>query len=114
MAVVIPSLLPSTETRQPSSVTATHGFKTLSTVRIAMTDRCPLLEYRSEHGDRDFAVDRAFCTAVDRFVQPMRADICNGRYDLSHASDCEFYDDYYAKTDKSLLEQADDESGDRE
>lgn len=58
-----------------------------------MTDRCPLLEYRSEHGDRAFEVDRAFCTAVDRFVQPMRADICNGRYGLSHATDCEFYDD---------------------
>ena len=98
MAVVIPSLLPSRGTRQPSSAAATRDFKTLSAVRIDMTDRCPLLEYRSEHGDRAFEVDRAFCTAVDRFVQPMRADICNGRHGLSYATDCEFYDNYHGET----------------
>jgi hypothetical protein len=52
---------------------------------------CPLLEYRDGDGDRSFDVARAYCTAVDAFVQPMRADVCNDRYDLHHADDCEFY-----------------------
>jgi hypothetical protein len=38
-----------------------------------------------------FDVERAFCTVVEEFVQPMRADVCNDRYDLSHASHCEYY-----------------------
>jgi hypothetical protein len=52
---------------------------------------CPYLEYRSESDERSFDVERAYCTVVDRFVQPMRADICNDRYDLEHSSDCEYY-----------------------
>lgn len=38
-----------------------------------------------------FDVERAYCGVVDEFVQPMRADVCNDRYDLSHASHCEYY-----------------------
>ncbi|UPW00714.1 hypothetical protein M0R88_01100 [Halorussus gelatinilyticus] len=55
-----------------------------------MTDGCPYLEYRalSEAGR---AESRAYCTAADEFVQPMRADICNDRYDLDHETDCEIY-----------------------
>jgi hypothetical protein len=55
---------------------------------------CPYLEYRdgSDEPDRDsFDEARAYCTAADRFVQPMRADICNDRYDLVHDRDCEIY-----------------------
>jgi hypothetical protein len=52
---------------------------------------CPLLEYRDGDDDRSFDVARAYCTAVDAFVQPMRADVCNDRYDLHHAEDCEYY-----------------------
>ncbi|MEF8806774.1 hypothetical protein [Natronomonas sp.] len=52
---------------------------------------CPYLEYRNEAEGRSFDTERAYCTAVDSFVQPMRADICNDRYDLHHAEDCEFY-----------------------
>ncbi|QLK25668.1 hypothetical protein HYG81_16525 [Natrinema zhouii] len=55
---------------------------------------CPYLEYRdgSDDPDRDpFDEARAYCTAADRFVQPMRADICNDRYDLVHDRDCEIY-----------------------
>lgn len=52
---------------------------------------CPYLEYRRESNDRSFDADRAYCTAADRFVQPMRADICNDRYDLEHDRDCEIY-----------------------
>jgi len=42
-------------------------------------------------GSPRFAVERAYCTVVDEFVQPMRADVCNDRYELSHASHCEYY-----------------------
>jgi hypothetical protein len=52
---------------------------------------CPYLDYRDEGEDRSFDTERAYCTAVDAFVQPMRTDICNDRYDLHHAEDCEFY-----------------------
>jgi len=50
---------------------------------------CPYLDYRESDDDHAFETARAFCTAVDEFVQPMRADICNDRYDLHHASHCE-------------------------
>ena len=55
---------------------------------------CPYLEYRTEQGESSFEHERAFCTAADRFVQPMRADICNDRYDLNHESDCEIFRDH--------------------
>jgi hypothetical protein len=52
---------------------------------------CPFLEYRRETGDQAFDVARAYCTAAGEFVQPMRADICNDRYDLQHDEDCEIH-----------------------
>lgn len=52
---------------------------------------CPFLEYRRESGDLQFDEARAYCGAAERFVQPMRADICNDRYDLEHADHCEIY-----------------------
>jgi len=52
-------------------------------------DACDYLEYR----DGEFEAPRAYCTAVDRFVQPMRADVCNCRYRLRPARDCEYYVD---------------------
>jgi len=60
---------------------------------------CPFLDYRSETEDRQFDEPRAFCTAVDVFVQPMRADICNDRYDLDHAADCEIYREHADRGD---------------
>ncbi|PSP75288.1 hypothetical protein BRC81_15960 [Halobacteriales archaeon QS_1_68_20] len=56
-----------------------------------MADRCPYLEYRRESDGRSFDHERAYCTVVDRFVQPMRADVCNARHDLSPPRHCEFY-----------------------
>jgi hypothetical protein len=53
---------------------------------------CPYLEYRHEDADHEFDTERAYCTAVESFVQPMRADICNDRYDLDHATDCEYFE----------------------
>ncbi|MFC7044183.1 hypothetical protein ACFQH6_01080 [Halobacteriaceae archaeon GCM10025711] len=52
---------------------------------------CPHLAYRRSAGDRSFDEPRAYCTVADRFVQPMRADVCNDRYDLDHADHCEIY-----------------------
>ncbi|WP_137289937.1 hypothetical protein [Natronorubrum halophilum] len=52
---------------------------------------CPYLAYRDESDDRCFDEPRAYCTAADRFVQPMRADICNDRYDLAHDRHCEIF-----------------------
>jgi len=52
---------------------------------------CPHLDYREEGDGQSFDESRAFCTAVETFVQPMRADVCNDRYDLHHAEHCEIY-----------------------
>ena len=54
---------------------------------------CPYLDYRRASGDRRFDAPRAYCTVAERFVQPMRADVCNDRYDLDHAEHCEIYRD---------------------
>lgn len=62
---------------------------------------CPYLEYREGDDARTFDAARAYCTVVEEFVQPMRADVCNDRYELDHAADCEFY----------LAAEADDETG---
>jgi hypothetical protein len=52
---------------------------------------CPYLDYRSEARGKTFETPRAYCRIEQRFVQPMRADLCNDRYDLSHARHCEVY-----------------------
>lgn len=54
---------------------------------------CPYSEHRREADDRTFDTARACCLAIKEFVQPMRAGICNDRYDLDHTADCEFYHD---------------------
>lgn len=53
--------------------------------------RCPHLDYRDEADDRQFAVPRAYCTVIEAFVEPMRADVCNRRYGLDPAEHCEIY-----------------------
>lgn len=52
---------------------------------------CPYLEYRRRSGETAFDEPRAYCAAADKFVQPMRADVCNDRYGLDHARHCEIY-----------------------
>jgi hypothetical protein len=52
---------------------------------------CPHLEYRREADERTFETERAYCGVVESFVQPMRADVCNDRYDLEHDQHCEIY-----------------------
>ena len=58
-----------------------------------MPEECPHLSYRTEADGTSFDVARAFCGVTESFVQPMRADVCNARYGLEPASDCEFYVD---------------------
>ncbi|WP_280587015.1 hypothetical protein [Halorubrum sp. Boch-26] len=58
-----------------------------------MAETCPHLAYREEGDGRSFETARAFCTVTGSFVQPMRADVCNARYELDPAADCEFYVD---------------------
>lgn len=52
---------------------------------------CPHLSYERSDGDQEFEVPRAYCSKAGRFVQSMRADICNDRYDLAHDRDCEIF-----------------------
>lgn len=61
---------------------------------------CPYLDYRSEAEGKAFETPRAYCRIEERFVQPMRADLCNGRYDLSHA-ECEIYLDHEEGDDRN-------------
>ncbi|MFP4590769.1 MAG: hypothetical protein ACLFMX_02205 [Halobacteriales archaeon] len=52
---------------------------------------CPHLRYRDADDRRTFDAERPYCVEAERFVQPMRADICNDRYGLHHESDCEIF-----------------------
>lgn len=61
--------------------------------------RCPHLDYRRADADHEFDTERAYCTVAERFVQPMRADICNGRFDLDYETDCEIYIEHERATD---------------
>jgi hypothetical protein len=56
-----------------------------------MSDSCEFLERRHGGDDAEFDGERPYCTAVDAFVQPMRADVCTKRYGLDPETDCEFY-----------------------
>lgn len=61
---------------------------------------CPYLEYRDESDGKQFDHSRAYCTAAERFVQAMRADICNDRYDLDHAEHCEIYREHTGEAER--------------
>lgn len=52
---------------------------------------CHYLEFREADAGTTFEHARPFCTAVEQFVQPMRADICSERYGLTPDEHCEFY-----------------------
>lgn len=58
-----------------------------------MSEECPHLSYRTEGDGKSFDVARAFCGVTESFVQPMRADVCNARYELDPTADCEIYAD---------------------
>lgn len=71
-----------------------------------MAQRCPHLDYRSETDERSFDHERAYCTVVERFVQPMRADVCNARHGLSPQAHCEFYREHEGLDPTEGLEPA--------
>jgi len=72
-----------------------------------MVETCPHLAYREEGDGKSFETARAFCTVTESFVQPMRADVCNARYDLDPARDCEFYVEPEAADDEREAADAD-------
>jgi hypothetical protein len=62
-------------------------------------DGCPHLDYRDAGDGLTFETPRAYCTVADRFVQPLRADVCNARYDLDPTAHCEIYRDHEGADD---------------
>lgn len=56
---------------------------------------CPHLEYRKSGPDHTegpaFDHQRPYCRVQETFVSPMRADICNDRFDFHHGVDCEVF-----------------------
>jgi hypothetical protein len=52
---------------------------------------CRHLDYRTAADGRRFDTPRAYCLVADRFVEPMRADVCNARHGLVPAEHCEIY-----------------------
>ncbi|MDH5019053.1 hypothetical protein [Halobacterium rubrum] len=63
---------------------------------------CPHLEYRADGDGRSFDTPRAYCAAAEQFVQAMRADVCNDRYNLDHATDCEIFRAHESRDDTTL------------
>jgi hypothetical protein len=57
---------------------------------------CPHLEYRREAGDRSFDHERAYCDVMEAFCTPMRADVCNDRFDFDHEAHCDVYQEHAA------------------
>lgn len=55
---------------------------------------CPYLEYRRSDGDVEFDHERPYCSVEETFVSPMKADICNDRFDFDHGSDCEVFKEH--------------------
>lgn len=52
---------------------------------------CPYLDYRREDGEHQFDHRRPYCGALGEFVSPMKADICNDRFEFDHCEHCEVY-----------------------
>lgn len=52
---------------------------------------CPHLRYRASSEDHEFDHDRPYCTVVDAFASPMRADVCNDRHEFHHETHCDTY-----------------------
>lgn len=51
---------------------------------------CPYLDYRRSDETHEFDHDRPYCTAQATFLSPVKADICNDRFDFDHR-DCEVF-----------------------
>ncbi|WP_435346449.1 hypothetical protein [Haloarchaeobius sp. HRN-SO-5] len=53
---------------------------------------CPYLEYREFDEDGENDHERPYCAIQEEFVSPMKADICNDRFEFHHAEHCEVYE----------------------
>ena len=60
---------------------------------------CPYLEYRREGDGRTFDHRRAYCAVAEEFVGPMKADVCNDRFDFDHEEHCDIYREHAADLD---------------
>lgn len=52
---------------------------------------CPHLTYRREGNGTSFDHERAYCTVMEAFCTPMRADVCNDRFEFDHRDHCEVF-----------------------
>jgi hypothetical protein len=52
---------------------------------------CPYLEYRRSDDEHEFDHERPYCGLQESFVSPMRADVCNDRFEFNHEDHCEVY-----------------------
>ncbi|XVH33592.1 hypothetical protein ACNS7O_18240 (plasmid) [Haloferacaceae archaeon DSL9] len=52
---------------------------------------CPYLDYRRNNDEHSFDHERPYCTVTENFVSPMKADLCNDRFDFHHSDHCEVY-----------------------
>ncbi|MFW5940141.1 MAG: hypothetical protein ACOCSD_08565 [Halolamina sp.] len=77
-----------------------------------MPDTCEFLERRQADDGVSFEHERPYCTAVDAFVQPMRADVCSRRYGLDPETDCEFYREATGLGSVTGFDGVDDDGGD--
>jgi len=69
---------------------------------------CPFLEYRHADDEYEFDHERPYCAVQEEFVSPMKADICNDRFDFEHETDCEIYKAHVAEEEPELAAQDDD------
>lgn len=66
---------------------------------------CPHLEYRRDDGESEFDHERPYCAVQGAFVSPMRADICNDRFEFHHAEDCPVYVQHAAVQAEAVAER---------
>lgn len=69
---------------------------------------CPFLEYRDADDEHEFDHERPYCAVTEEFVSPMKADICNDRFQFEHETDCEVYKAHVAEGEPELATQDDD------
>jgi len=72
---------------------------------------CPHLEYRREDDSTSFDHERPYCAVQGEFVSPMKADICNDRFEFAHAADCDVYRRAAQSTEHGTEQPTDESTG---
>lgn len=65
---------------------------------------CPYLEYRRRDDEHRFDHERPHCAAINEFVSPMKADICNDRFDFDHETYCNIYREAKGHENRIIIE----------